>query len=521
MTDRVAAAFQLLSHALDAAQRGATELTDAELVGEVEALQRVINVASAAQAVRVAQFAAREEVRREDGSWVSVDRGLGHVSEFAGDAFGPALGMSPIAARDRAGKSAIWAARLPATLAAMGVGDLDPWRATVIAEELSCADRDLCAAVERAVFPAVLDETPGQLRRTVRRALAALDPQAVKRRAARALAERYVRVRPGQAPGVTEWLAVLPTETSALCWAAVNALAHQNQGGRPGTGDGSGAEGAGGAAIHNLDRARADALGDLILGNATVSTTAHLMVPVRPAEPSSGAGSHTAAAAPSDAAGDSAGGVPADVPVEVPVAVPDAVPVKLKSSWLGPCEVPGVGLIPAEVVAEICARFDTRIARVLLDPATGVTLESGARTYRPPARIQTFVRLRDGTCRFPGCARAARRCDTDHVVPWPNGHTTVTNLVSLCRHHHRLKHEAGWTLTMAPDGTCTWSSGHGQIYVTQPVDHLTQAVEPAQATTARDAATRSDAGAAPDSDLPPPGWSTSRAVLRGPRAQES
>lgn len=147
----------------------------------------------------------------------------------------------------------------------------------------------------------------------------------------------------------------------------------------------------------------------------------------------------------------------------MPVAVPVAVPVKLKSSWLGPCEVPGVGLISAEVVAEICARFDTRIARVLLDPATGVTLESGARTYRPPARIQTFVRLRDGTCRFPGCARAARRCDTDHVVPGPTGRTTVTNLVSLCRHHHRLKHEAGWTLTMAPDGTCTWSSRRGQI----------------------------------------------------------
>lgn len=70
--------------------------------------------------------------------------------------------------------------------------------------------------------------------------------------------------RPGE-PGVSEWLAVLPNETSAACWAAVDELARRYRA------DGD---------ARTLDQARADAMADLVLGNATVTTTVIFTVPV-------------------------------------------------------------------------------------------------------------------------------------------------------------------------------------------------------------------------------------------------
>ena len=106
-------------------------------------------------------------------------------------------------------------------------------------------------------------------------------------------------------------------------------------------------------------------------------------------------------------------------------------------------EIPGVGVIPGDVVAGICERFDTRIRRVLLDPASGTTVETGAAGYTPSPAVRRFVTHRDGTCRAPGCARAARFCDLDHVIPWPLGRTDRSNLLTLCRRHHRMKHPPG------------------------------------------------------------------------------
>ena len=67
----------------------------------------------------------------------------------------------------------------------------------------------------------------------------------------------------------------------------------------------------------------------------------------------------------------------------------------------------------------------------------------------PPRRRRShrFVRARDRRCRFPGCRAAAIRCDLDHNIPWPAGATSADNLCCLCRHHHRLSHQApGWTM---------------------------------------------------------------------------
>jgi hypothetical protein len=113
----------------------------------------VINAVSAVQTVRVAQYAGRDEEQDASGAWIEVDYGVGHVWEFASDCFGPMLAMGTVAADHKVHIAAVIASKLPVTLAAMSVGDLDSWRATIIADELAYASRETCAAVEAIIYP--------------------------------------------------------------------------------------------------------------------------------------------------------------------------------------------------------------------------------------------------------------------------------------------------------------------------------------------------------------------------------
>jgi hypothetical protein len=131
-----------------------------DLAAEVDGAQMVINAACAVQALRVAQYASRDQEQDASGAWVDMDHGLGQVSEFAPDCFGPMLSMGFVAAGRKVATAAALAAKLPATLAAMSAGDLDSWRATIIATQLSEASAASCAAVEALIYPAVLQEAP-------------------------------------------------------------------------------------------------------------------------------------------------------------------------------------------------------------------------------------------------------------------------------------------------------------------------------------------------------------------------
>ena len=97
--------------------------------------------------------------------------------------------------------------------------------------------------------------------------------------------------------------------------------------------------------------------------------------------------------------------------------------------------------------------------RVALQAAAAAAAVSAAPPpslrYRPDRRLARFVRLRDRTCRFPGCGR--RVTDLDHRTPWPLGATDEHNLDALCRHHHRAKH-AIFTVTRDDAGTLWWTT---------------------------------------------------------------
>jgi hypothetical protein len=73
-------------------------------------------------------------------------------------------------------------------------------------------------------------------------------------------------------------------------------------------------------------------------------------------------------------------------------------------------------------------------------------LSVGRRTRAIPAAIDRALRERDQGCRFPGCEKT-RFVDAHHIRHWAQGgETSLDNLVLLCRHHHRLVHEGGFSV---------------------------------------------------------------------------
>ncbi len=89
---------------------------------------------------------------------------------------------------------------------------------------------------------------------------------------------------------------------------------------------------------------------------------------------------------------------------------------------------------------------------VALTERDGEPLSVGRRTRTVPAAIRRALEARDGGCRFPGC-ESRRFLDAHHVHHWAaGGETSQRNLVLLCRRHHRLVHEGGYSLGLGPSG---------------------------------------------------------------------
>jgi hypothetical protein len=73
-------------------------------------------------------------------------------------------------------------------------------------------------------------------------------------------------------------------------------------------------------------------------------------------------------------------------------------------------------------------------------------VRDGRKSRTIPPALRRALRARDGGCRFPGCENR-RFVDAHHVRHWAHGgETTLDNLLLLCRRHHRLVHEGGYTV---------------------------------------------------------------------------
>ncbi|NNM45719.1 HNH endonuclease signature motif containing protein [Knoellia koreensis] len=132
------------------------------------------------------------------------------------------------------------------------------------------------------------------------------------------------------------------------------------------------------------------------------------------------------------------------------------------------------GLTGSSGVASIEAAFADAVVRRCAVPEPVVI------GYRPTEAMIRTVKARDGHCRFPGCTVAATFCDLDHVSPWREGATLtrVSNLICLCRRHHRTKQLRRWSVRMLPGAVIEWTDPTGRTRTTHPVNHLDPDPEP-------------------------------------------
>lgn len=147
--------------------------------------------------------------------------------------------------------------------------------------------------------------------------------------------------------------------------------------------------------------------------------------------------------------------------------------------------LPGVGPLTAGQLSDLLGTGEVGEGtggvawrRLLTDPVTGTLTDLAQHRYRPSAQLERTIRARDVTCRFPGCRRSATSTgtDLDHCTPWPAGPTQSGNLVVLCRRHHRLKHQAGWSVAVDVAGAVTWTTPSGRRNRTEPWQYHEPAV---------------------------------------------
>jgi hypothetical protein len=409
-------------------------LTDEALIDLICDWERLVSWAQAGQLAAIAELA-----RRRPAEPSGSGEGPG-VSEFAIDELAAALRLSRVAAGNRLHIAVELAERLAGTATAFAAGEIDLPKVRAIVDAVTPLDTATTAAVEAKVLPHAAEQTVGQLRSRLARAVISAGPAAAAARHEKARADRRVVLRP-LPDGMAELWALLPADAATAAYTAIDDLAHR-----------------GPADDRHIDARRADALVELLTRPYGAD---------RAGDPGPMAGRSTGRgktrrhwAADTGDTPTRASGRPL-----IHITVPATTLLGLDEA---PAELAGYGPIPAAMARRIADDPTSLWRRILTDPASGAVLDVGNTIYRPPTAIARYVAARDRTCRFPGCRQPARRCDLDHVVPYPAGPTAATNLLTLCRRHHRLKHEGRWQVRQTDEGVATWTSPTGHSYLTHP-----------------------------------------------------
>ena len=365
---------------------------------------------------------------------------------------------------------------LPASFAALAEGRIGYAHARVLVDETSGLAPEDRREVESAVIDAASRLTASRLRPKTRRARERLHPETIGARVKAAVADRSVTTE-----YVADGMGWLSVYAQAPLIAGIDdritqAAKRMRDAGDPRTmaqlradiaamlllGDGSGAGMRTNAHTSTRPSADADASTDADASADTPTSTDGAVGETRGGE--AGAGEPGRRHVPRSAM-EPLAALLAQVRPELDVMVPAL-------TQLGVSEMPATlnGVVPIDPdTARRLAVAAPSFTRILTHPETGVVLSVGRERYRPPPDLARYIRLRDGTCRFPGCNRKAKHTEIDHTVQrQAGGLTQYDNLACLCEKHHHLKDETVWKVVQLPGGVLEWTSPAGRIYTTDP-----------------------------------------------------
>jgi hypothetical protein len=101
----------------------------------------------------------------------------------------------------------------------------------------------------------------------------------------------------------------------------------------------------------------------------------------------------------------------------------------------------------------------------------GEPLDVGRKTRSIPPAIRRALNARDRGCRFPGCSNT-RYVDAHHIHHWAQGgETKLSNLVQLCRFHHRQVHEGNVVIQYLDDGALRFLRPDGRSFDSVAPEH--------------------------------------------------
>ncbi len=382
-------------------------VTDAERIEQLRALEELKSAAAAAQARIAAAFVESQRAAQEAAGVRPRDLGKGLAAEVA-----LARRESPHRGNTMVGLAQALVHEMPHTLHALTTGVLSEYRAQLLVKETACLSRE-----DRTRVDAEVCGDPSRVATLGNRRLAAeaakagyrLDPHAVATRAAYAVRERRVSLRP--APDTMVWLAaLLPVAQGVACYAGLVGAAEA-------------------ARASGDDRSRGQAMADTLVERLT--------------------GQREAAA----------------VPVTVNLVMTDTT---LLGGAAEPAHLTGYGPVPAQTARDLLRSADRAwLRRLFLSPTTGqlAAIESSARCF--PRSLATLIAVRDQTCRTPWCDAPIRH--TDHVRSAASGGaTSLGNGQGLCEACNHAKEAAGWR-----SRTERWASRAGphSVTLTTPTGH--------------------------------------------------
>src|SRR5579859_4476386 len=140
----------------------------------------------------------------------------------------------------------------------------------------------------------------------------------------------------------------------------------------------------------------------------------------------------------------------------------------LRDGCAGRCELEDGPSLAVETVRRLAC--DASVVTVLED-AEGEPLNVGRKTRSIPPAIRRALNSRDRGCRFPGCTNT-HYVDAHHIHHWAHGgETKLSNLVQLCRFHHRQVHEGRVVVQILDDGALRFLKPNGESFDSIAPDH--------------------------------------------------